>query len=230
MKNLAICCARAFIAFLAILPALSLRAEQVALAVPRWTNEQSEPRVQEHWIEEWDPVSQRWVRVALGSALPQNRGWQREWSSNAGAPIARFGPFLVTGETIARLIGSTDSRSPAQFEQMMAAYPRLRTLSFVDASGTTNDIANLRLGRMIRASGLTTHIPSEGSARSGAVELFLAGAQRIMEPGALFAVHSWVDSYGREPRDFGENDPANRLYIDLYDPGLVKFALNGSFC
>lgn len=106
---------------------------------------------------------------------------------------------------------------------MVAAFPRLQTLSFVDAPGTTNDIANLKLGRMIRSYGLATHIPNRGSARSGAVELFLAGARRTMEPGALFAVHSWLDSHGRELKDFPENDPANRLYIDYYvDMGMTE--------
>jgi hypothetical protein len=186
--------------------------------------------VRDQWVEEWDPVARRWARVDAVVGYPQGSGWRTPQTPVQTRPLARFGPFVVTSENVATIIDTTDSATPAQFRQMMAAFPQLRTLSFVDAPGTRNDIANLELGRMIRSSGLETHIPDGGSARSGAVELFLAGTRRTMEPGALFAVHSWRDSRGREPKDFAEDDPANRIYIDLYEPGFVKIALNGSFC
>jgi hypothetical protein len=99
---------------------------------------------------------------------------------------------------------------------MMGAYPGLEVIEFVDAPGTSNDIANLALGRAIRKAGLATHVPDGGSARSGAVELFLAGTRRTMDPGALFAVHSWRDEVGREPDDFAPDAPENRLYLDYY--------------
>ncbi len=59
-------------------------------------------------------------------------------------------------------------------------------------------------------------MPEGGSARSGAVELFLAGTRRTMDPRALFAVHSWRDELGREPDDFAVDAPENRLYLDYY--------------
>jgi hypothetical protein len=37
-----------------------------------------------------------------------------------------------------------------------------------------------------------------------------------MDPGALFAVHSWRDERGREPADFAPDAPENRLYLDYY--------------
>jgi hypothetical protein len=86
----------------------------------------------------------------------------------------------------------------------------------VEAPGTSNDIANLALGRRIRAAGIETHVPRGGSVRSGAVELFLAGTRRTIADGAQFAVHAWLDNYGREPGDFAADDPANRLYLDYY--------------
>jgi hypothetical protein len=76
---------------------------------------------------------------------------------------------------------------------------------------------------MIREAGLRTHVPAGGSVRSGAVELFLAGTERTMEEGATFAVHSWLDSYGRQPKDFAEDHAANRLYLDYYvEMGMTK--------
>lgn len=135
----------------------------------------------------------------------------------AGAPgQVHFGPFRVIDGKRAALVGATDVASPAAFRAMMAAYPGLELIEFVDAPGTSNDIANLALGRAIRAAGLATHVPAGGSARSGAVELFLAGTRRSMDEGALFAVHSWRDALGREPDDFSPDAPENRLYLDYY--------------
>lgn len=65
------------------------------------------------------------------------------------------------------------------------------------------------------------HVPSNGSARSGAVDLFIAGVRRTMDMGARFAVHCWSDIYGRSPHDFDEHDPVNELYLNYYmDMGM----------
>ncbi len=142
-------------------------------------------------------------------AQPVQRG-------SAGVGMATFGPFRVLDERRAALVGATDAASPQAFAAMMARYPGLSVIEFVDAPGTTHDLANLRLGRAIRAAGLATHVPAGGSARSGAVELFLAGTQRTVDEGALFAVHSWRDERGREPGDFAAEAPENKLYLDYY--------------
>jgi hypothetical protein len=196
------------------------------------------------WVEEWDPVAQRWVRVDDSPATFRPASYETTSTTRAGAGgatitetvfeepvrfiarsgsasaaasgIAQFGPFRVLDSRRAALVAGTDARSPAAFEAMLDAFPGLEVIEFLDAPGTSHDIANLRLGRMIRAAGLETYVPDGGSARSGAVELFLAGVHRSMAPGALFAVHSWRDSAGREPADFAADAPENRLYLDYY--------------
>ncbi|MEM6858019.1 MAG: hypothetical protein AAF559_09115 [Pseudomonadota bacterium] len=197
------------------------------------------------WVEEWDPATQSWVMVSELSPSEQagmaNMPLQTERvtistsgsivttrtyeTARLAAPahrplkaqaIAQYGPFLVTASNHAVMVGSTGSSSPAQFDAMLRDFPEISTLEMIEAPGTTNDIANLEVGRRIRAAGLTTYVPRGGSVRSGAVELFLAGQSRHIDPGAQFAVHSWLDNYGREPDDFAANDPANRLYIDYY--------------
>lgn len=200
------------------------------------------------WVEEWDPATDQWVRIEEASdAAPSaaiaatTTSAQRSGGlvmtqtiieepvrfiarpaqiAEAGA-IARFGPFRVIDETRAALVGTTDAASPDAFAAMLAAYPGIGVIEFADAAGTSNDLANLRLGRAIRAAGLATHVPAGGSARSGAVELFLAGTRRTLDPGALFAVHSWRDALGREPADFAPDALENRLYLDYYaDMGM----------
>jgi hypothetical protein len=148
-------------------------------------------------------------------AQQQAAFWQ---SAPAGIPrgIARYGPFRVIDGTHAALVDATDSRSPEQFAALLRDYPNISELEMIECPGTEDDLANLRLGRMIRARGLTTHVPTGGSVRSGAVELFLAGRLRYADPGSEFAVHAWLDDTGRTPRDYAANAPENRRYLDYY--------------
>lgn len=186
------------------------------------------------WVEEWDPVRQQWVRidgedaVALApgeagnsSAIEPSAHEASRYAKPYREPgqlgaIAQYGPFLVLGDDRAALMGSTGAATPREFDAMLRDYPGIAVLEMIEAPGTTNDIANLALGRRIRDAGIATHVPSDGSVRSGAVELFLAGSQRTIEQGAYFAVHSWLDNHGRQPRDFAPDAPENRLYIDFY--------------
>ncbi len=202
------------------------------------------------WVEEWDPSSRSWVRVSEDGAAPATRPkvqqvayaapsvTRQERAARFAVPIARgpvsefdpqlaaiasYGPFVVLDSYRAAMIGSTDSASPRAFDAMLRDFPELEVLELVEAPGTTNDLANLAVGRRIRAAGITTHVPRNGSVRSGAVELFLAGAARTFEDGAQFAVHSWLDNYGREPEDFAQDAPANRLYLDYYvEMGMTR--------
>ncbi len=140
--------------------------------------------------------------------------------SNRGAA---YGPFRLLDEQRAALVDATDSASPRQFEAMLRDHPGVKVLEMIECPGTDDDTANLRLGRLIRARGIATHVPDGGSVRSGAVELFLAGTQRIIDDGAEFAVHAWRDSDGREPGDYGVDLPYNRAYLDYYrEMGLAR--------
>lgn len=130
--------------------------------------------------------------------------------------IATYGPFRVIDGTRAALVDVTDARSPAQFEAMMRAHLGIATIEMIECPGTEDDRANLRLGRMIRARGMVTHVPSGGSVRSGGVELFLAGARHLADEGSEFAVHSWEDEDGRQARDYPADAPENRAYTDFY--------------
>jgi hypothetical protein len=141
--------------------------------------------------------------------------WQ---SAPAAIPrgIAAYGPFRVLDGKRAALVDATDSRSPEQFAALLRAYPNISELEMIECPGTEDDLANLRLGRMIHARGITTHVPAGGSVRSGAVELFLAGRLRFADPGSEFAVHAWLDDSGRTPRDYAPNAPENLRYLDYY--------------
>ncbi len=143
----------------------------------------------------------------------------------AGVParyLARFGPFFVTAPDRATVAGIIDTPAPDQFAAMLRAFPGVRTLDLVELPGTEDSDANLKLARAVRRAGIETHVPADGSVRSGGVELFLAGARRTADEGAEFAVHSWEDEDGREARDFASDSPEHAPFIDFYrDMGMT---------
>lgn len=137
--------------------------------------------------------------------------------------VAAYGPFRVIDAHTAALVGTTDSRSPAQLAAMLAAWPQIDRLDFVEAPGTLDDLANLKMGRLIRERGIATSVSAGGSVRSGAVELFLAGAERTIAPGAEFAVHGWLDYDGRGADDYPAGSPEHQRYLDYYtDMGMTR--------
>ena len=144
-------------------------------------------------------------RYAPGAAL-----------ATLGHAKAHFGPFAVIDGSTVRMAGDVDGATPRQFAAMLAAFPTLKRIEMVDCPGSLDEEANLILARAIRRAGLETVVPAGGSVRSGAVELWLAGAKRSAAPDAEFGVHSWADEYGREAKDYPANDPVHAEYLGLY--------------
>ena len=133
-----------------------------------------------------------------------------------GHAKASFGPFSVIDGATVRMAGDVTSATPRQFAAMLAAFPALKRLEMIDCPGSLDEEANLILARAIRRAGMETIVPTGGSVRSGAVELWLAGTRRSAAPGAEFGVHSWADEYGREANDYPANDPVHAEYLGYY--------------
>lgn len=202
-----------------LLAASAISAQPVSAQLVNATM-QKQTKVVETWVEEWDPKMSCWVRVHDRSPACSSEVSRPE-PEEIVYPLPRFGPFIMLNEEVAVLDGPTNTEALGQFISMMNEFPNLRQLNLINASGTVDDVANLKIGRMIRAHRLYTHVPSYGSARSGAVELFLAGEKRTMEKGARFAVHRWRDHAGRGPEDFAEHDAVNMIYLNYYmDMGM----------
>lgn len=164
-----------------------------------------------------DAASVVWTKTTTVETGPERAGrLVGVAAQTAMHGIARFGPFVVIDPGHVALVDATDEASPARFAAMLRAYPAIRVIEMVDCPGTYDDTANLQLGRMIRAHAIATEVPPGGSVRSGAVELFLAGATRHAAPDADFGVHAWQDDTGRGPADFDANAPVNRAYLDYY--------------
>ncbi|MDG2003194.1 MAG: alpha/beta hydrolase [Novosphingobium sp.] len=132
------------------------------------------------------------------------------------AGIASYGPFRVLDGSRAALVDVTDGRSLSAFRALLRDHPGIGILEMIDCPGTEDDLANLQIGRIIRQRGIVTHVPAGGSVRSGAVELFLAGARRFADPGSEFAVHAWMDHDGLQATDYSLSAPENARYLAYY--------------
>ena len=102
--------------------------------------------------------------------------------------------------------GEITSRTPANFERLLAENPQLRIVLPRVMQGSLDDQAVNRMGYAIRERGLETHLGPDSEIYSGAVDLFLAGQKRSMAEGAVIGVHSWADGFGE-----GRNYPADAI-------------------
>ena len=98
--------------------------------------------------------------------------------------------FTVDGQT-AYVYGGTDSTSYGVTKRFLDENPQINHLVLKRMPGTVDADTNLRIARMIRERGLTTHVERNSYIASGAVDLFLSGRERTMDCGAKIGVHSW---------------------------------------
>ena len=112
--------------------------------------------------------------------------------------------------------GEINSKSLDQFEDVMARTPSIKTLVELDVPGSIDDDTMIALASRVRELGLNTHLTATSAIYSGGVDLFLAGVERTMEPGAKVGVHSWSDG-SKEAKDYPQDAPEheqNRRYIE----------------
>ncbi|QUJ77393.1 hypothetical protein KDD17_05180 [Sulfitobacter albidus] len=107
--------------------------------------------------------------------------------------------FTVVNDRLL-LDGVITRRSARGFEGVLAQNPQIATLVFQRVEGGRHLEDVLRLGTLIRSSGLTTALRSDSVVRGGGVDLFVAGVARRMVAGAV------IDPSSRA-------DPARRAYL-----------------
>ena len=129
--------------------------------------------------------------------------------------------------------GTIDEDSYDEVSRVLANHPDLRVMVFTHLPGSADDETNLALGRMLRDRGMMTYLPSAGLIASGGVDLFLAGAYRVVESGAKVGVHSWADISGLNGATLPRDDPEHGLFLDYYrymgiDEAFYWFTLNAA--
>jgi hypothetical protein len=77
-----------------------------------------------------------------------------------------------------------DEQTLNRLRDVTRANPGAKILVFNNIGGSVDDDANLIFIQAVRNAGFKTIVPSNGLVASGGTDLFLAGVERILEPGA----------------------------------------------
>lgn len=112
--------------------------------------------------------------------------------------------------------GVINTRSHSRMYRVLEEAPDVHTVVLTHIPGSAHDEVNLALGRMLRAMGMTTYLPTQGEIASGGTDLFLAGQQRHVERGARIGVHSWSTNDGETGDTLPRDHPAHERYLTYY--------------
>lgn len=122
--------------------------------------------------------------------------------------------FVADGDQIIAS-GTIDETTLQSFLEVTSENPDAKTLVLQNIDGSVDDDANVVFSRVVRVKGFDTVVPSDGLVASGGTDLFLAGNQRVLGPGACVGVHSWSGS-GIVATDLAETDPEHGRYLDYF--------------
>ena len=123
--------------------------------------------------------------------------------------------FDVKGEHVV-MRGIIGPSTPYKVMELVMHYPEVTTIVMQEVPGSMDDDSCLRAARMVRAHGLNTHVPSDGSVESGGTDFFQSGVKRTCGKGAKFGIHSWGD-FGSEGRDYPIDSKVHEMYLEYCD-------------
>ena len=124
--------------------------------------------------------------------------------------------------TFAILHGVIDGTTPGVVDDFIATYPSVTTLVFMQMPGSANDEANLVASSSLYEQDYIFYLPAvnafedDAFIASGSVDMFLAGARRVIDLDAEVGVHSWSDGEN-EATDFPVGHENHQPYIDYYE-------------
>ena len=127
---------------------------------------------------------------------------------------------IETKDHYALISGTLGTSTYVQLRDIMAKEPNIDTLVMTKVDGSENDEINVHTARLIREAGWTTWVAANGDISSGGVDMFTAGVERFLEPGAFVGVHSWAGDDGSVGSDFPEDHSAHRSQLEYFSAML----------
>jgi len=121
--------------------------------------------------------------------------------------------FRVNGQDL-HISGVLDSDTADEFEDIYAENPDIERLVLGIIEGSSDDEANRPFFYRVRELGLQTYLTSESAVYSGGSDLFISGASRLMEQGAVIGVHSWSDGT-KDAADYPETSDEHTAYVEF---------------
>jgi hypothetical protein len=123
--------------------------------------------------------------------------------------------FKQDNKTTAYMKGVIYAETHNDIKRLFNDNPEVKTLVLEDVPGSIDDEVNLAASFEIHKRGIATHIPADGFVASGGTDMFLAGVQRTIEPGAKLGVHSWAGLFVTAT-DFEKSAEEHQPYLDYY--------------
>jgi hypothetical protein len=155
-------------------------------------------------------------------------------------PVGEPATFTIDGDR-AIVRGTLGPTTPERLQAVLDDNPGLRTLVLANVPGTVDAVQSDEAARMGRRATLATCVPSDGYIASGAVDLFLAGAIRQVNPSyGGIGVHGWITEQclptGMCPLAAGEegcvvgstlamDDPQHDPFLDYYEDIAIDESL-----
>ena len=129
--------------------------------------------------------------------------------------LTRYGIFNVKNDTTITMNGTIGGRTDNHFNKLIKNHPNIKWVELGDCPGSKNDEVNLIVAKQMYDLGMNTKVFSDSEIASGAVDLFLAGNERVVQSGAKLGVHSWAGN-GKVPTELPEDAVEHELYIKFY--------------
>lgn len=123
------------------------------------------------------------------------------------------------------LSGDLGTETYAQIKSLIENHPNVKTLVLTSISGSVNDAVNMHTGRLVHDAKLNTKVLSDSDIASGAVDLFCAGENRIVEKGAKIGIHSWCCVNDLTAIELPRDHPAHKDQIQYFT--MIMGAENG---
>jgi hypothetical protein len=105
-------------------------------------------------------------------------------------PIMHFTLDTSSGHRVLRAEGQIDEDAPARLQDALKANAPIDEIWLRSPGGIAR--AGNEAGKIIRASGIPTRIPSGWACFSACNFVFMGGAIRYVDPGGLFIVHMFT--------------------------------------
>ncbi len=125
----------------------------------------------------------------------------------------------------AYLSGDLGTKTYAQIKDLIENHPNVKTIVLTSISGSVNDAVNMHTGRLVHEAKLNTKVLADSEIASGAVDLFCAGENRIVEQGAQIGIHSWCCVNDLTAIELPKDHPAHKDQLNYFT--LIMGAVNG---
>jgi len=129
--------------------------------------------------------------------------------------LTRYGIFDVKNDSTITMNGVIGGRTDNHFNNLVKKHTNVKWIELGHCPGSKNDEVNLVVAKKMYDLGMNTKVYSDSEIASGAVDLFLAGNERIVQADAKIGVHSWAGD-NKIPTELALDAIEHDLYIDFY--------------